>query len=97
MHFLWLFIVLFPLHAFLAAFDFVLFLHVFLAAVALQGFTLLYFRRIKIHPYPLIQGHYGLFAKYWVRLANPFCFLFSSFIHYIGLGLLTHLLHFLFF
>ena len=74
MHFLWLFIVLFPLHAFLAAFDFVLFLHVFLATVALQGFTLLYFRRIKIHPYPLYKGIMGFLPNIGLGLLIHFAF-----------------------
>ena len=52
--------------------------------------------QIKIHPYPFIQGHYGLSAIYWVGLANLFCFLFSSFIHYSELAQLTLLLSFLF-
>ena len=45
---------------------------------------------------PLYKGIMGFFAIYWVGLVNPFCFLFSSLIHYIGLGLLTLLLSFLF-
>ena len=65
-------------------YDFILFLCMYPATVALHGFSLLYFRKIRFHPYPFIQGHYGLSAIYWVRLANLFCFLFSSFIHYIG-------------
>ena len=48
---------------------------------------------------PLYKGIMGLFAIYWVGLVNPFCFFFFFFfslIHYIGLGLLTLLLSFLF-
>ena len=99
---------LFPFHAFSTTFDFVLFLHalhatmalscfcVFPIAVVLHSFTLLYFCRIGIHHYPLTQGRYGLSTIYWVRLAEPICFLSSSFIHYIRLVLLTLLLSFLF-
>ena len=45
-------------------YGFVLFLHVFPTAVALHDFTFLYFCKIRIHPYPLIQGHYGLSTIY---------------------------------
>ena len=76
---------------------FILFICMYPAAVALHVFSLLYFRKIRIHPYPFIQGHYGLSAIYWVGLANLFCFLFSSFIHYIGPFAFAFAFAFLFF
>ena len=76
-------------------YDFVLFLRAFPTAVVLHDFTLLYFRKFKIHPYLPIKRHYGFSAIYCVGLANTFYFPFSSFIHYIGLSLLALLLFFL--
>ena len=85
----------FPLHAFLLplvlfCFSFMHFLLLWLCLVFFfMCFLLLWlctvspyftFHKIRIHPYPLIQRHYGLSAIYWVRLVNPFCFLFSSII-----------------
>lgn len=62
--------------------------------MALHGFTLLYLCKIRIHP--LIQGHYGLFAIYWVGLVDSFAFFSLHLFTTIGLGLLTFLLYFLF-
>ena len=94
MHFLPLWLCLVSTLCVSCHYDFVLFLRAFPTAVVLHNFTLLYFRKIKIHPYLPIKGHYGFSTIYWVGIANPFYFLFSSFIHYIGLSLLTLLLFF---
>ena len=93
--------VLFLLHLFLtdvvfSCFFFMHFFPLWLCLVSTLCVSCHYDFVLFLCAFPAVVVLHGFSTIYWVGLADPIYFLFSSFIHYIGLGMLTHLLSLLF-